>query len=301
MKDMNKTTVNDRLGILSYADLTEPQDVKTKTSLERAYFYSDSVNHTSDQQSFFDNGVLKFELPLDVIDAYAEFRENALPKDQSQASNYWAGFHFPTPFMLHEPLRDLALCRPLVNKINHLVGEVMGLNLALTGWVSTQRNFHADFYLNPSALGSRYLAVWIALEDIDPDSGPFEYVAGSHLWPTLTREKLFSHLTPEERTSPHWPTFTQDQVARMCEEEIQRRNAKVTKFIPKKGECLIWHSNLVHRGSVPKNPDLLRKSLILHYSGVNTRSKIDMPKFKFHKDIDQVYFDLAVDGEVKPK
>lgn len=300
MKDMNKTTVNDRLGILSYADLTEPQDPKTMTHVERGFYHRGDDLYSNEQFNFLRDGVCRYSLPSSLVGDYRYYRETALPKHHSHPSNYWAGWHYPTPFMLHEPLRDLALCRPLINKINHLIGEVMGLNLALTGWVSTQRNWHSDAYLNPKELGSRYLAVWIALDDIDPDSGPFEYVAGSHRWPTLTRDKLFSHLTPEERASPHWPTFTQGQVARMCEEEIKRRDAEVTRFIPTKDECLIWHSNLVHRGSVPKEPSLLRKSLILHYSGVNTRTKIDMPKYKTHKDIDQIYFDLPTDGAVKP-
>jgi hypothetical protein len=292
---MNLRTADERLSLLSYENLSEPQQENTKTTVEK------SSDRSLFQEHFLQNGALvtRGTIPMDLIDAYSEYRERTLPKDRNAKDNYWAGWHYPTPFMLHEPLRDLALCSELTTHLSHLTGEIMGLNLALTGWVSTQRNWHSDNYLNPVQLGSRYLAVWIALEDIDPDSGPFQYVSASHRWPTITQEKLFAHLTPEERISPYWPTFTQDQLARICEEEIVRRNAGIVEHVPKKGDALVWHSHLMHRGSKPKNPDLLRKSLILHFSGVKTRTYLDMPHIKMHKG-SGVYFDLSVSGEVAP-
>ena len=73
-----------------------------------------------------------------------------------------------------------------MDKIEMLIGTPMGLNLALTGWRSTTRTWHQDDYLNPPYINCHYAAVWIALEDIDPDCGMFEFVPGSHKWP-LTR------------------------------------------------------------------------------------------------------------------
>lgn len=292
---ITQTTADERLSLLSYSDLAEHQSEDTKTSVEK------DPDKSIFQELFTQQGALVSRglIPDHLIDAYKEYRETGLPKDRNAKDNYWGGWSYPTPFMNHEPLRDLALCSELSTHLSHLIGETMGLNLALTGWVSTQRNWHQDGYLNPRQLGSRYLAVWIALEDIDPDSGPFQYVPGSHRWPTITQEKLFAHLTPEERTSPHWPTFTQDQLARMCEEEIKERNASVVSHVPKRGDVLCWHSHLMHRGSKPNNPDLLRKSLILHFSSIRVRTKIDMPNVKSHKGTG-VYFDLPTDGAVKP-
>src|SRR5690606_30331182 len=105
---------------------------------------------------------------------------------------------------------------------------------------------------------------------------PFEFVAGSHLWPCLRRGKLFQYLTPEERQSPDWPTFTQFDVARACEGEMKKRGSKFSRYLPKKGDVLIWHSNLLHRGSPPYNPDRERRALICHYSSILHR--IDMNK-----------------------
>ena len=53
------------------------------------------------------------------------------------------------------------------------------------------------------------------------------------------------------------------------EDEVERRLKKSNlikqKFIAKKGDILIWHSNLLHGGEEVINPKLTRKSMVLHY------------------------------------
>src|SRR5438552_11002670 len=90
-------------------------------------------------------------------------------------------------------------CTRLCATMESLIGEPMMLHLALTGWVSTERTWHQDDYLNPAHVAGWYAAVWMALDDnIHSDSGPFEYLPGSHRWPTLRRDKVISFLTEEE-------------------------------------------------------------------------------------------------------
>jgi len=93
-------------------------------------------------------------------------------------------------------MRYLLLYPPLMAKLKEVIGEEMILHLCLTGWVSTQRGWHQDDYLNPSFVNSWRTAVWIALGDIH---GPFEYVLGSHRWPLMRGEKVRALLTDEER------------------------------------------------------------------------------------------------------
>jgi hypothetical protein len=212
--------------------------------------------------------------------AYSEARERLLPKDTSLPDNFWHGWRHAYPYLACDELKELALYRPLTEVLRELIGDDMGLHLALTGWISTERNFHQDTYLNPSDLWSYYLAVWMALDDIHADAGPFQFVRGSHTWNVLRREKLFGYLTKEEQSSPMWPTFTQEWVSHACEKEIERRGATIEEFVPQGGDVLIWHSNLIHRGSTPRDSQLLRKSLIAHYSSVERRS--DMKELRVH-------------------
>jgi hypothetical protein len=69
---------------------------------------------------------------------------------------------------MHVPeIRDLSLYPPLHEVIKELFGGEFVLHLNLTGFVSTERDWHQDDYLNPPFINGWYLATWMALEDID--------------------------------------------------------------------------------------------------------------------------------------
>lgn len=262
----------------TWDDLTETQPNHTKTFLERQGIPF-SLAENNQLYRWLREGVMELDLSEDenfmlLIDRYAEDRAR-LPRDRSQKTNYWNGWHYPTPYLDSRPMMELALCGQLVETLNYLLNENALLHLALTGWVSTERNWHQDSYLNPPNVWSHYVAAWIALDDISDDAGPFEYVPGSHRWEVLRQAKLFTHLPPAVRNSPDWPSITQGEVARICEERIQQSGIQPVRYTPKKGTVLFWHSNLMHRGTEPHNPDLLRKALILHYSGVSVRHDME--------------------------
>jgi ectoine hydroxylase-related dioxygenase (phytanoyl-CoA dioxygenase family) len=185
-------------------------------------------------------------------------------------------------------MRDLALYPPLMEKMKHLIGEDMLLHLCLTGWVSTERQWHQDEYLSPDFVCSWYAAVWIALDTITPDSGPFEYVPGSHSWPLVNGEKVRGFMTPEERAmcdpvtgTKDWPKLAERFVTPAFEDEIKKRRANVVPFLAEKGDVLIWHGRLAHQGSLAKERGKPRRSLIAHYTGVNHRP--DMPARAVHE------------------
>jgi len=168
-------------------------------------------------------------------------------------------------------LRKISMYKPLTDILEDLIGYRMGLHLNLTGWVSTERAWHQDDYLNPAFVNSHYAAVWFVLRDVDPDSGPFQYVPGSNRWPVIRQDKLFQ-VTGASINDETWPSKTQGFVSEVVEEEIERRGAKVETFLGKKGDVLIWHGRLVHRGSMPRVPGMLRHSLISHYSAIAKRT-----------------------------
>lgn len=223
------------------------------------------------------------------IDAYREawLAENGGPLGQD-APEVWRSpggfmrtptFSDPTPYMRVPALRALC-CNPLLaHALHELTGESMAVNLNLTGWVTTTRNWHADAYLNPPEVGDYYAAVWIALEDIDPRNGPFQYVAGSHRWPQVTRQAMLNALgTYDEQ---HWPRESERILTPLYEAEIARRDAVVMTPQLLRGDVLIWHGRLLHRGSSYPGEDVRpRRALIAHYSGINHRP--DMPPAQRH-------------------
>lgn len=187
------------------------------------------------------------------------------------------GWTHCTPYMQHIELFKLLTNGRLADVLLGLVGEPMGVHLNLTGWVTTERDWHQDSYLNPPHVGDSYAAVWIALADIHLDSGPFQYVLGSHRWPTVRRERILDALGYTLATAPAtWPKESERMLTSVFEGEIARRPGNVVTYLPNLGDVLIWHGRLVHRGSKANIPGMCRPALIAHYSGIHHRQ--DMPE-----------------------
>ena len=190
------------------------------------------------------------------------------------------GYTSSTPYMHVPEIRDLCLCKPLADLLEHLLGEPMGLHLNLTGWTSTERDWHQDDYLNPPWVNGHYAGVWIALDRISPDSGPFEFVPGSHRWPIIRRAKVLKLLGYEDGDDPYWPWESERLLTPFFEREIEMQGLRPERFIANKGDVLIWHSRLVHRGSRPERVGAERRAIISHYSAVRLRR--DMPVVRRH-------------------
>lgn len=248
-----------------------------KPPLDRAGRFVDVVlSYEPNKAEWRDNGflVLKNFVPRSLIDAYtARYQAD-------NGENARIGYASNTPYMSVPEIKDLCLYGPLTEVLRSLVGEEVGMSLNLTNWASTERNWHQDDYLNPHHVNGHYLAVWIALDDIHPDSGPFEFVPGSHKWPVMRQSLVKAQIPEPHRSTPDWPWHAEQFLNDVFEREIEKRGANVERWdTAKKGDVLVWHSWLAHRGSKPKNPDLLRKSLICHYSGAKHRPDMAEPVF----------------------
>lgn len=245
-----------------------------------------------------DDGVLYLPglLPDDLIGAYEDewadangYRGLDEPPDGqwsrsagADPSGLWVldadqpgGWNETCPYMHQPGLRALCTYGPLAEALQGLIGEPAGVHLNLTGWVSTFRNWHQDGYLNPHYVADSYAAVWMALGDVHPDSGVFQYVPGSHRWHRLTRERIARHF---DISDPQWPKHTEVLLTELVEKEIVERNAEVVDYVPKRGDVLVWHPRLYHRGSESLLPNAYRPACIAHYSGVFHRPDMPAPQ-----------------------
>lgn len=174
-----------------------------------------------------------------------------------------------TDYLYHEPVMNLMTYKPVHDVIESLIGEPPCVNLCLTGWVSTQRQLHRDEYLNPECVQDRYAACWLALDDVHPDSGPFVYYPGSHLWPGSLTKDLMGQAV--DLADSRWPAYTEEVLSPLLAAEAQHRGVELVVHLPKKGELLIWHGRTVHAGSVPNVPNSYRGAAIWHLSGIEHR------------------------------
>lgn len=234
-------------------------------------------------QQWDQEGVLHLKgfIPEPLIEAYVEERTRILSGTQKWRS----GWNDPCPYLRVPSMMDLATEPRLMSAIAPLIGgNNPGLHLCLTGFESTERAWHQDRFLNPESVGEHYIAAWIVLEDVSESAGPFEYVPGSHRWPVIERSKVWDRmrLLGQDPHAPTWPSDSQGFVGEACEAAITENKAEVRQFLGKRGDVLLWHASLVHRGSLPKDRSLERRALIAHYSSVAHRP--DMPDLRKHSN-----------------
>lgn len=124
---------------------------------------------------------------------------------------------------------------------------------------SGQRAHSDSVHMTTYPLG--YLtAIWVALEDVHPDSGPLFYYPGSHKLPFLLNNDWNAGSSFLSLGKHDYPDYED-----MVEELIEKNKFSRKELIAKKGDVLIWHANLVHGGAPIRNPALTRKSMVVHY------------------------------------
>ena len=124
---------------------------------------------------------------------------------------------------------------------------------------SNQRAHSDSIHMTTYPLG--YLvAVWIALEDTNMDNGPLFYYPGSHRLPYLLNEDFNEGSTSLHLGKKDYVDY-EDKIAAVIEEQQLKKEV----FLAKKGDILVWHANLIHGGLPVHNPDLTRKSMVIHY------------------------------------
>lgn len=267
----------------SFEDLSEEFPDEVVPYLDRKQGV-DEQKLSTEQKFWRENGylILSNFIPEELVDAYLDLRKRA-----NVMVDAWGT---ATPYMFFEEIKDLCLYKPLTDMMRLLVGDELGMHFNIPAFQSTQRGWHQDDYLNPPDVYSWYAAVWFAVGDIHPDCGPFQYVPGSHKWPCMRSDKVKQFLVPEARgvwgdkgQKGHWAQHAEVFTTPAYIDKLERSKAPIKTFLGKKGDVLIWHGRLLHRGSYPNDPTIQRPGLITHYSRISTRRDIGN-RIRQHKD-----------------
>ena len=126
--------------------------------------------------------------------------------------------------------------------------------------VGTEQTAHSD-HAHFNSVPERFMCgVWLAFEDVDENNGPLFYYPGSHKWPSYQNEHLgvgYDQITPGY---PGYARFVELWDALAKKEGLQRE-----LFKAKKGQALIWSSNILHGGSAQIDKSRTRWSQVTHY------------------------------------
>ncbi|WP_167792138.1 phytanoyl-CoA dioxygenase family protein [Brevundimonas sp. MF30-B] len=149
-------------------------------------------------------------------------------------------------------------------------GEPSSLYTTLFYEKGSAQDLHRDTPYFTTRPEHRYLGVWTALEDVDEENGPLMVMRGGHLMPEEHREAIAAEVFPDGDI-PHssdelWVRY-QDKVAASGRE----RGLKIETVPVKKGDTIIWHPQLPHGGSVIRDPQRTRLSLVQHVTPLNAQ------------------------------
>ena len=103
--------------------------------------------------------------------------------------------------------------------------------------------------------------MWVALEDIDPKSGPLTVGVKSNKMPLFSFEQIGVQIPKSEKELHSSYKLYEDWVRKM----IECQNIEVAELPIKKGHCIIWLSNTLHGAFSIKDKNLTRKSLAIHF------------------------------------
>jgi hypothetical protein len=138
------------------------------------------------------------------------------------------------------------------------------------------------------------VAIWVAFEDIHPDSGPLEYYPGSHKLPYVSRKTC--GIPPDEYYKNGYKAYV-ERYEPYIQDMIAERDMKPAWFEAKKGDLLVWHANLLHGGKPRHDISLTRKSVVAHYFGAESLCYHDISGYysgRFQEFADQYAEELKL-------
>jgi len=159
-----------------------------------------------------------------------------------------------------ELIHDLSHDPELIKLLSFLLGKEVVPFQTLNFIKGSEQKTHSDsIHMTTYPLGF-LVAVWIALEDISIGSGPLFYYPGSHRLPYLLNDD-FGNISSSWMLGQKNYRDYEDVI----EDLVRKKDLRPKYFLPKKGDLLVWHANLLHGGEPIHDPSLSRKSMVIHF------------------------------------
>ncbi len=161
---------------------------------------------------------------------------------------------------------DAAFAAPIRRFLELIFEDELLLFQSLSFERGSEQPIHQDTAYVVVAPPMAFAASWIALEDVQPGSGELAYHPGSHRFP----EKVF------KGGARNWNRKrdgleARDQYEAALHTEARAQGIELEKFLPKKGDVLLWSADLAHGGTQVSDRNLSRRSLVSHYCPAQAR------------------------------
>jgi phytanoyl-CoA hydroxylase len=154
--------------------------------------------------------------------------------------------------------------------LDFLFGREAGIYTSLTFKYGTQQPAHRDTPHFATWPASHYFGVWTALEDVNPDAGPLFYHENAHRF--AAEPAQFWQAANEQRrgaTQSECCFLALDLYNGFIIQEAGKRKSITPEM--KTGDIVIWHPQTPHGGTLAKDPDLTRWSIVFHCAPIDVQ------------------------------
>jgi len=241
--------------------------VNTNTPWVESPFFEElllSRNLTEEQaklaREYHENGfvVISGMLPQSLIDRVRDDAEKkafdpnfplTTQRDSIRVQDFW---------LASEAARELACYPGVLDTLALLYGRPAIPFQTLNFSKGSQQKAHSDT-IHFSSLPAKFMCgVWVALEDITEENGAVFYYPGSQRLDEYDFTDIRSTSdTPSYENYPEYEDF--------IEKIVKVNKLEKRKFLAKKGDLLIWSSNIIHGGSPVTKEGSSRWSQVNHY------------------------------------
>jgi ectoine hydroxylase-related dioxygenase (phytanoyl-CoA dioxygenase family) len=222
---------------------------------------------------YFENGYLIFNINDDIlIDAVnndvKEIIENGKKiKKNSKIFSYNESPRIVESYKKSLNCKKIAKHKSVVNMIKFLYDKEPLAFSTINFLTSTQQPLHSDYAHFGTIPELLLVGSWIALEDINPDSGPLQVVPGSHKWDIYRYSDMNGGKVPAglDEIKKQYSVYEE-----WVKDQIKIKNLMQVTPDMKKGDCIIWSANMLHGSPDCKVPGSSRKSQATHWTFNNT-------------------------------
>ena len=241
--------------------------------VESPFFYKllENSNFTEEQKElaihYHEKGYVV--LDLDISDEDIETLKKELYEHEKEGtSNRQTNYEYtdsPRPFQFWKKskvAKDIATNKKVLDTLEFLYNKKAFPFSTINFTQGSEQPLHMDSIHFHSIPQLWMVGAWIALEDVDEENGTLRVVPGSHKWGTYDYHNLkLPH--PDERENGEVENYRdyEDFVRHL----VKAKGGEEMKCVMKKGQILLWASNLLHGGIPIKDKKRTRLTQAIHY------------------------------------
>jgi hypothetical protein len=232
--------------------------------IDSPFFYSqlkESGLNDADKafvKHFAEEGYVIFDPEVDLAVTDELVKEIAPHYEKNNALRIQDAWQF------NEKVRYVATLKTVQEKLRLLYRREPLPFQTLNFPVGTQQNTHSDM-IHFNSIPERFMCgVWIAFEDINDDNGPLHYYPQSHKLPFYDMVDIGVKASDNREWKRQAMAYVENYEI-FIQQLIEALGLKKAVLNIKKGQAIIWSSNLLHGGEKILRPGASRHSQVTHY------------------------------------